>query len=177
MDDKDFEIFIKNRNIKKKAKLLAKQIDEKYDNEEVVLVCVLKGAIMFYDLLLRYIKNKNVEIDFIEVKSYCGTTSTGKVKMLKDVSVEIKNKHLVLVEDIIDTGITADYLYKYYLQKNPKSILMCSLLQKPEKLMIDLKMETMIGFNIENKFVIGFGLDLDEKYRTLKDVLVLKENK
>lgn len=177
MDDKDFEIFIKNRNIKKKAKLLAKQIDEKYGNEEVVLVCVLKGAIMFYDLLLRYIKNKNVEIDFIEVKSYCGTTSTGKVKMLKDVSIEIKNKHLVLVEDIIDTGITADYLYKHYLQKNPKSILMCSLLQKPEKLMIDLKMETIIGFNIENKFVIGFGLDLDEKYRTLKDVLVLKENK
>ena len=105
MDDKDFEIFIKNRNIKKKAKLLAKQIDEKYGNEEVVLVCVLKGAIMFYDLLLRYIKNKNIEIDFIEVKSYCGTNSTGKVKMLKDVSVEIKNKHLILVEDIIDTGL------------------------------------------------------------------------
>ena len=175
MTDKDFTIFIKNKKINNQIKKLAKVLDQKYNNEEVVFVCVLKGAVVFYSKLLEYIKNKNVELDFIEVKSYCGTNSTGQVKMIKDIEVDIKDKNLVLVEDIIDTGLTAKFMEEYFKKKKPKSILMCSLLQKPEKLSVELDMETLVAFNIPNKFIIGYGLDLDEKYRALKDILILKE--
>lgn len=175
MTDKDFVPFIKNNKIERKIKQIAKILDQKYGNEEVCLVCVLKGAVVFYSQLLKHLKNKNIELDFVEVKSYCGTSSTGKVKMVKDVTIEIKDKHLVLVEDIIDTGLTAKFMCEHFKKQNPKSILMCSLLQKPEKLSVKLDMETLVAFNIPNKFIIGYGLDLDEKYRNLKDILILKE--
>jgi len=174
MDDKDFVPLIKYKKINKRIKALAKEIDQKYKDEDIVLVCVLKGAVVFYAKLLSLLKNKNVELDFIQVKSYCGTNTTGKVEMVKDLSADIANKHLILVEDIVDTGITAKYLYEHFESKNPKSIMMCTLLQKPDKLCVDLKMPLMVGFEIENKFIIGYGLDLDEKYRNLKDILVLK---
>lgn len=175
MTDKDFVPFIKNNKIERKIKQIAKILDQKYGNEEVCLVCVLKGAVVFYSQLLKHLKNKNIELDFVEVKSYCGTSSTGKVKMVKDATIEIKDKHLVLVEDIIDTGLTAKFMCEHFKKQNPKSILMCSLLQKPEKLSVKLDMETLVAFNIPNKFIIGYGLDLDEKYRNLKDILILKE--
>lgn len=175
MTDKDFVPFIKNNKIERKIKQIAKILDQKYDNEEVCLVCVLKGAVVFYSQLLKHLKNKNIELDFVEVKSYCGTSSTGKVKMVKDATIEIKDKHLVLVEDIIDTGLTAKFMCEHFKKQSPKSILMCSLLQKPEKLSVKLDMETLVAFNIPNKFIIGYGLDLDEKYRNLKDILILKE--
>lgn len=177
MTDRDFVPLIKSGKIERKIKQIAKVLDKKYGQEDVCFVCVLKGAVIFYSKLLKYIKNKNVELDFVEVKSYCGTTSTGEVKMLKDISIDIKSKHLVLVEDIIDTGLTAKFMCEHFKKQKPKSILMCSLLQKPDKLSVDLNMETLVAFNIPNKFIIGYGLDLDEKYRNLKDILILKENK
>lgn len=175
MTEKDFVPFIKNNRIKNKTKQIAKILDQKYGDEEVCLVCVLKGAFIFYSQLLKSLKNKNIELDFVEVKSYCGTSSTGDVKMVKDTTIEIKDKHLVLVEDIIDTGLTAKFMYEHFKKKNPKSILMCSLLQKPEKLSVKLDMKTLVAFDIPNKFIIGYGLDLNEKYRNLKDILILKE--
>ncbi|MBQ9793143.1 MAG: hypoxanthine phosphoribosyltransferase [Clostridia bacterium] len=175
MTDKDFVPFIKSNKIERKIKQIAKILDQKYGDEEVCLVCVLKGAVVFYSQLLKHLKNKNIELDFVEVKSYSGTSSTGKVKMVKDATIEIKDKHLVLVEDIIDTGLTAKFMCEHFKKQNPKSILMCSLLQKPEKLSVELDMETLVAFNIPNKFIIGYGLDLDEKYRNLKDILILKE--
>ena len=114
-------------------------------------------------------------MDFIQVRSYEGTETTGQVKMVKDTSLNLENKNVILVEDIIDTGITANFLNEYFLDKKPKDVLMCSLLQKPDKLQVDLKMQTLIGFNIPNKFIIGYGLDLDERYRNLNDILVLKD--
>lgn len=174
MDIKDFVPLIKNKKIENKIKQIAKQVDEKFGEEDVVLVCVLKGAVVFYSKLLQYIKNKNVYLDFIQVKSYVGTNSTGKVEMVKDCSVDVKNKNVVLVEDIVDTGITAKYLYEHFLSKKAKSVIMCSLIQKPEKLSVDLKIPLIVGFEIENKFIIGYGLDLDEKYRNLKDIMILK---
>ena len=171
---KNFEVLIKNKDILKQIKVLAKKIDDKYKNEQIVLVCVLKGAFLFFNELVKKIKNKNIEIDFIQVKSYVGQSSMGEIKLIKDINLDVKNKNVVLVEDIVDTGITANYLFEMFKAKNPKSLIMCSLLQKPSKLQVSLKMPLLTCFKIENKFIIGFGLDLDEKYRTLKNILVFK---
>ena len=173
---KKFEVLISNKEITKRVKDLATELDKRYKNEPVLLVCVLKGAVMFYAELLKNIKSDNVEIDFIQVKSYEGVSTTGKITLVKDISSDIKDKHVVLVEDIIDTGITANWLYEYLLQKQPKSLLMVSLLQKPTKLRTDLKIETLIGFSIEDLFVLGYGLDLDQRYRNLNDIVVYNGN-
>jgi len=175
MNDKDFKILFSQEEIEKRIKILAQEIDEKYGDQPLTFICVLKGAVVFYVKLLEYLKNKNVELDFVQVKSYEGTETTGQVKFVKDTSLDLKNKIVILVEDIIDTGITAKFLYEHFLTKKPKDLLMCSLLQKPDKLQVDLKLPTLIGFNIPNKFIIGFGLDLDERYRNLNDILVLKD--
>ncbi|MBR4003338.1 MAG: hypoxanthine phosphoribosyltransferase [Clostridia bacterium] len=175
MNDKDFKILFSQEKIEKRIKILAQEIDEKYGDQPLTFICVLKGAVVFYVKLLEYLKNKNVELDFVQVKSYEGTETTGQVKFVKDTSLDLENKIVILVEDIIDTGITAKFLYEHFLTKKPKDLLMCSLLQKPDKLQVDLKLPTLIGFNIPNKFIIGFGLDLDERYRNLNDILVLKD--
>ena len=175
MDEKDFKILFSKEEIENKIKFLAQEIDKKYGNEPLTFICVLKGAVVFYVKLLEYLKNKNVEMDFVQVRSYEGTETTGQIQFVKDTSLNLENKNVILVEDIIDTGITAKFLHEHFLTKNPKGILMCSLLQKPDKLQVDLKIPTLIGFNIPNKFIIGFGLDLDERYRNLNDILVLKD--
>ena len=175
MDLNDFRILFSKKEIENRIKILAQEIDKKYGDEPLVFICVLKGAVVFYVKLLELLKNKNVELDFIQVRSYEGTETTGQVKMVKDTSLNLENKNVILVEDIIDTGITANFLNEYFLDKKPKDVLMCSLLQKPDKLQVDLKMQTLIGFNIPNKFIIGYGLDLDERYRNLNDILVLKD--
>lgn len=173
---KNFEILIKNKKIINRVKRLASELDKRYKNEPVLLVCVLKGAVVFYAELLKHIKSKNVELDFIQVKSYEGVSTTGKITLVKDINANIKDKHVVLVEDIVDTGITANWLYEYLTPKQPKSLLMVSLLQKPTKLKVDLKIETLIGFSIDDLFVLGYGLDLDQKYRNLNDILIYKGN-
>ena len=171
-----FDVLIENRKIINRVKQLAQQLDDRYKDEPVVLVCVLKGAVVFYAELLKHIKSDNVELDFIQVKSYEGVSTTGKVTLVKDIGADIKNKHVVLVEDIIDTGITANWLYEYIMPKQPKSLLMVSLLQKPTKLRVELKIESLIGFSIEDLFVLGYGLDLDQRYRNLKDIMVFNNN-
>lgn len=173
---RNFDVLIKNDEILKKVKFLAKQINKRFKNEDLVLVCVLKGAVVFYSELLKEIRNKNIELDFIQIKSYAGTNSTGDVRLIKDISIDIENKNVVLVEDIIDTGLSANYLFSIFKNKKPKSILMCSLLQKLDKLQVELDVPLLVGFKIPNEFIIGFGLDLDEKYRNLKDILVFKRD-
>lgn len=175
MSQKQFKTLIKAKEINKRIKELAGILDKKYKKEDTIFVCVLKGAVLFYTELIKNLKNKNIELDFIQVKSYEGTESSGQVKIIKDVLVNVTNKNVVLVEDIIDTGITANFLYEHIASKNPKSILMCSLLQKPEKLKVDLKLETLIGFEIPNKFIVGFGLDYYEKLRNENKILILKD--
>ena len=175
MDYKKFEVLISKKEIEKRIKVLAKEIDKKYGKEPITFVCVLKGAVVFYVKLLECLKNKKVEFDFIQLKSYEGQESSGVVKVVKDSSINFENKNVVLVEDIIDTGITANFLYEYFLNKKAKDILMCSLLQKPEKLKVELKIPTLVGFNIPNKFIFGYGLDLDEEYRNVNDILVFEE--
>lgn len=173
MDITDFKILINERKIIKRIKILAKELDDKFKDEKIVLICVLKGAVVFYSRLLQYIKNKNIELDFIQLRSYAGINSTGQINLVKDVSLDLKGKNVVLIEDIVDTGLTMEFLFKHFKIFEPKSIMMCTLVQKPEKLKVKIDMPLTVGFKIENKFIIGFGLDLDEKYRNLKDIMVL----
>lgn len=166
------KILVSREAIAKRVAELGKQISEDYKGESVTLVCTLRGASIFFADLVREIEG-DVEIDFIAVSSYgAGTKSSGEVKMIKDLSEPIKDKNVIIVEDIIDTGITLCYLKKLLLARAPKSLKVCSLLDKPSRRQVDFKGD-YIGFEIENEFVVGYGLDYGEKMRNFKDVCVL----
>ena len=166
------KILVSREEIAKRVAELGKQISEDYKGESVTLVCTLRGASIFFADLVREIEG-DVEIGFIAVSSYgAGTKSSGEVKMIKDLSEPIKDKNVIIVEDIIDTGITLCYLKKLLLARAPKSLKVCSLLDKPSRRQVDFKGD-YIGFEIENEFVVGYGLDYGEKMRNFKDVCVL----
>lgn len=166
------KILVSREEIAKRVAELGKQISEDYKGESVTLVCTLRGASIFFADLVREIEG-DVEIDFIAVSSYgAGTKSSGEVKMIKDLSEPIKDKNVIIVEDIIDTGITLCYLKKLLLARAPKSLKVCSLLDKPSRRQVEFKGD-YIGFEIENEFVVGYGLDYGEKMRNFKDVCVL----
>lgn len=166
------KILVSREEIAKRVAELGKQISEDYKGESVTLVCTLRGASIFFADLVREIEG-DVELDFIAVSSYgAGTKSSGEVKMIKDLSEPIKDKNVIIVEDIIDTGITLCYLKKLLLARAPKSLKVCSLLDKPSRRQVDFKGD-YIGFEIENEFVVGYGLDYGEKMRNFKDVCVL----
>ena len=166
------KILIERQDIAKRVSELGKQISNDYKGESVTLVCTLRGASIFFADLVREIEG-DVVIDFIAVSSYgSGTSSSGEVKMIKDLSEPIKDKNVIIVEDIIDTGITLCYLKKLLLARAPKSLKVCSLLDKPSSRTVDFKGD-YVGFEIENEFVVGYGLDYDEKMRNFKDVCVL----
>lgn len=146
---------------------IAKKISADYIDEEIVLVCILKGATYFAIDLSKKITNDDIIIDFMKVSSYGSQTeSSGKIDFKLDLSENIENKNVIIVEDIIDTGITLNYLYNHLKSKNPKSLKLCVLLDKKERRIQDIHVD-YIGFEIENKFVVGYGLDYDEKYRNL----------
>lgn len=166
------KILVSREEIAKRVAELGKQISEDYKGESVTLVCTLRGASIFFADLVREIEG-DVEIDFIAVSSYgAGTKSSGEVKMIKDLSEPIKDKNVIIVEDIIDTGTTLCYLKKLLLARAPKSLKVCSLLDKPSRRQVEFKGD-YIGFEIENEFVVGYGLDYGEKMRNFKDVCVL----
>ena len=166
------KVLITKEEIAKRVAQLGEQISNDYRGEPITLVCTLRGASIFFADLAREIDG-DVEMDFIAVSSYgAGTSSSGEVKMVKDLSAPIKDKNVIVVEDIIDTGITLNYLKKLLLARAPKSLKVCALLDKPSRRKVDFKGD-YIGFEIENEFVVGYGLDYDEKMRNLKDVCVL----
>jgi hypoxanthine phosphoribosyltransferase len=144
-------------------------------NESLILVSVLKGSIVFVADLMRAIPG-NVQIDLMEVSSYDGgksTESSGTVRILKDLSGTIEGRDVLIVEDIIDTGITLNYLTNYLAGKNPRSVKIVTLLSKPARRVVEIPVEWM-GFEIPDKFVVGYGLDFGEQYRNLPYVGVLK---
>lgn len=165
-------VLISENEITVRLKEIAKQISKDYEGKEVLFVCVLRGAFIFFADLVREVRC-NPEVDFISVSSYgAGTSTSGEVKMIKDLSGPIANKHVLIIEDIVDTGITLKYLKELLSTRQPASIKVCTLLDKPERRVVNLKPEYCL-FSIPNEFVIGYGLDYDEKYRTLKDVCIL----
>ncbi len=172
MLEKIQSVVVSQTTIQKKVRELAKKISEDYNGEEHVLIGVLKGGFIFLADLAREITIP-VAIDFISVSSYGSSSkSSGVVRILKDIDIDIFNKHLLLVEDLIDTGLTLSHLKELFRTRNPKSIKVCTILDKPSKRLIDLPVEYP-GIEIPDKFVVGYGLDYAEKYRNLPEVYEL----
>lgn len=165
-------ILITDKQIEKRVKELAARITHDYEGEEVVAVGILRGSVVFFAELVKNI-DLDLRFDFMYVSSYGeGTESSGEVKIVKDIAQSIKGKNVLIVEDIIDSGRTLTNLLKVLGTRNPKSIRICSLLDKPSRRVVELKGD-YIGFEIPDEFVIGYGLDYNEKYRNLPHVCVL----
>ena len=159
-------VLIEEEKLQKRVKELAKQITKDYKDKEITLICILKGSTFFTVDLSKSIENA-LKIEFIQVSSYNdGTESSGNVVMKLDLKESIEGKDVIVVEDIIDTGRTLSYLMEYLKAKKPASIKLCTLLDKPERRVFDVKVD-YVGFEIPDKFVVGYGLDFNELYRNL----------
>jgi len=158
--------------IAKRVEELGKQITKDHAGEELVVVGVLKGSFIFVADLIRKI-DLPIEVEFIGVSSYEGTKSTGEVRITSDLYSEIKGRNVLLVEDIVDTGRTIDFLLETLNVRGPKSLKICTLLSKPEAHVMKHEID-YVGFEITNEFVIGYGLDLDGKYREIPFIAQVK---
>jgi len=174
MKDDVKEILFTEEEIAEKVKELGQQISKDYHGEDLTVVGILKGSNIFMGDLIRKI-DIPLSIDFMVVSSYGQSTeSSGVVKVLKDLEYSIEGKNILIVEDIIDTGLTLDYLKENLLRRKPKSLKICTLLDKPIRRKVDLKVD-YIGFEIPDAFIVGYGIDYAEKYRNLPFIASLKE--
>lgn len=171
MDYELSNVLIDSREIEGRVEKLALDISELYKGEDLVIVGILKGAVVFLSDLVRLIdKDVNVLLDFMAVSSYGDSTKTsGIVKIIKDVDASIKDKHVLIVEDIVDTGLTLSYLVKLLKERSPKSVKVCVLLDKVEKRKIDVDVDFK-GFEIPDEFVVGYGLDYSGMWRNLPEI-------
>lgn len=173
MKDDIKEILISENQIQQKAKELGRQISKDYEGKELLLIGVLKGAVMFIGDLMKQI-TVQVKVDFMDVSSYGSSTETsGVVRINKDLDESIEGKHVIIVEDIIDSGLTLKYLTTILQSRKPASLKICSLLDKPDRRKVDIKIDYK-GFTIPDEFVVGYGLDYNEYYRNLPFICVLK---
>jgi hypoxanthine phosphoribosyltransferase len=167
------EVLLSKEEIDEKVKELGKMLAEEYAGKRPLLICVLKGALIFVADLARAM-NIPLEVDFMAVSSYgISTKSSGVVRILKDLETGIEGRHVLIVEDIIDTGLTLKYLIENLKSRKPASIKICTLLDKPSRRRVQLQPD-FSGFEIPDKFVIGYGLDFSEIYRNLPFIGVLK---
>ena len=166
------QILLDEKTIQDKILELAAQLDKDYAGEELVIICVLKGAFLFTGDLMKRLSIKTA-VDFISISSYGeATKSSGVVKMVKDMEESIRGRNVLIVEDIVDTGLTLDYLRRSLLMREPKSLKICSLLSKPARRKVDLPID-YVGFVIDDYFVVGYGLDYLSFYRNLPYIGVL----
>ncbi len=173
MEEDVGEILITTEDIREKTTELARQITADYQGRELLLVCILKGGLMFLADLMREICLP-LEIDFMAVSSYgASTESSGVVRILMDLETSILGRNVLIVEDIIDTGRTLNYITQNLRTRQPASLKICTLLNKPARRVLDIPID-YVGFEIPDKFVIGYGLDYGEIYRNLPFVGVLK---
>lgn len=172
---KDIEqILFDRETISNRVKELAKEITEDYKGKDLVCICLLKGGVLFLTDLIKEI-DLDLEIDFMDVSSYgASTTSSGEVRILKDLDASVKDRDLLIVEDIIDTGVTLSKVVELLKSRQAKSIEIVSFLNKPDRRKIDMDVK-YIGYEIPDYFVVGYGLDFDEKYRNLPYIGYLKE--
>lgn len=165
-------VLISQIEIEKKVQEIGKKISADYDGKEPVFVGVLKGCFIFMADLMRHV-TVNCSMDFMAVSSYQGTSSTGAVKINKDLNESIDGKHIILVEDILDSGVTLNYLKNYLSVRNPASISVVTLMDKPARRKADIYADYSC-FEVPDAFVVGYGLDYNEKYRNLPYIGVLK---
>jgi hypoxanthine phosphoribosyltransferase len=167
------EVLLTKEEIADKVQELGKELAAEYSDKRPLLICVLKGALIFVADLTRAM-DIPLEVDFMAVSSYgVSTKSSGVVRILKDLETGIENRHVLIVEDIIDTGLTLKYLIENLRSRKPASIKICTLLDKPSRRRVQLQPD-YCGFEIPDKFVIGYGLDFSEIYRNLPFIGVLK---
>jgi hypoxanthine phosphoribosyltransferase len=168
------EILIDEQTLQKRVAELGAQISADYDeNDDLILICILKGGVMFLVDLSRHIEIPH-EVDFLAVSSYGKGVreSSGNVRIDMDLGTNVTNRHILIVEDIIDSGETLRFVMDVMLARHPASLKLCTLLNKPSRRHVDIPID-YVGFEIENKFVFGYGLDLDEKFRNLRFVGVV----
>lgn len=160
--------------IQDRIKELADRISRDYEGKDLLVVPILKGAFMFASDLVRLIRVP-LTIDFITASSYVKTDTTGEVKVSCDIREKIRDRDVLLVEDIVDTGITLNYLRERILEQRPKSLKICGLLNKKERRTVDVPID-YVGFDIPNVFVVGYGLDYDNKFRNLPYISIFKKS-
>ena len=169
---KKLELLISPEEIEKRVKILAKRIEENFPKEEpLIVVGLLKGSFIFVADLVRAM-DRPVLVDFIEASSYRGTESSGNVEIKKDLEMDIKDKNVLLVDDILDTGRTFKKVLELLRLREPKSLKSCVLLDKPSRRVVDIKAD-FVGFEIPDHFVVGYGLDWDEMGRNLRGIYKL----
>ena len=160
-------VLIGEKEIQSRVEKLAAEISESYKGESLLVVGILRGAIMFMVDLLKKLEINDVQIDFMAVSSYgSSTVSSGKINIKKDLSESIEGRNVLIVEDIIDTGNTLYHLIEYLKKDNPKSVKLCTLFDKPERREKEVPVD-WVGFDIPNKFIVGYGLDYAQRYRNL----------
>ena len=167
-------VMITQQEIYEKAVEIGKRITSDYAGKEIVLVGILRGAVLWMADIMKNI-NLDMIIDFMAVSSYGASTKTsGIVKINKDLDTDIEGKHVIIVEDIIDSGVTLNYLMGYFESRGAASIRICTLLNKPKGRRVDIDVD-YIGFEVEDIFIVGYGLDYDQRYRNLPYITWLKE--
>lgn len=167
-------ILVEHSEIVEMCEKIGKELSEKFAGKNPLVVCVLKGACPFHSELIKHM-DIDLEVDYIQVSSYKGTKSTGNVQIKRDFDQSIEDRHVILVEDIVDTGVTLNALKPMLQARHPLSVTVVSMLDKPSKRKVEF-VPDYVGKTIDDLFVIGFGLDLDEKYRNLKDIYVYNED-
>lgn len=167
-----YRVLISKEQLSKRIAELGTQISEEYRDKCPIIIGVLNGAFMFMADLMREL-SIDCEVDFIKISSYKGKESTGKIKLLKDYDCDVDDRHVIIVEDIADSGRSIKFLEQMFVDSNPKSVKFISLLLKEGGAVVDFNID-YVGFTIPNDFVIGYGLDYDQKYRNLSSIYILK---
>mgnify|MGYP004635083681 FL=1 len=174
MENDILKVLFTEEQIRARIQELGEELTRDYQDKDPVIVGVLKGVVVFYADMIRQIKVP-CQMDFMWISSYAGTTSTGKMVVKRDISSDIQGRHVLILEDIYDTGNSLDFTYRHLLSKNPASLKICTFLDKPERRKpgITLKPD-YVGYQVPNEFVVGYGLDYNEHYRNLPYIGVLK---
>ena len=174
MENDILKVLFTEEQIRARIQELGEELTRDYQDKDPVIVGVLKGVVVFYADMIRQIKVP-CQMDFMWISSYAGTTSTGKMVVKRDISSDIQGRHVLILEDIYDTGNSLDFTYRHLLSKNPASLKICTFLDKPERRKpgVTLKPD-YVGYQVPNEFVVGYGLDYNEHYRNLPYIGVLK---
>lgn len=174
MLEKIEKVLVSEEQIRERIRELGEVLTRDYADKDPVIVGVLKGVVVFYADMIRQIKTP-CELAFMTIRSYSGTENSGNIEVVQDVTVDIKGRHVLILEDIFDTGKSLSFTYRHLMDREPASVKICTLLDKPSRRLPWVTLEAdYVGFTIENSFVVGYGLDFNEKYRNLPFVGVLK---
>ena len=166
------EILLTEEQIKTRITELGKELTADYAGKDPIVVGVLKGVVVFYADMIREIKT-HCEMDFMWISSYAGTNSTGKMEVKRDIASDIKGRHVLILEDIYDTGNSLDFTYRHLMSREPASMKICTLLDKPERRQVEFTPD-YVGIEVPDEFVVGYGLDYAQKYRNLPYIGVVE---